>query len=276
MGKKKKKNDGPAGAPKWMVTFSDMMTLMLTFFVLLVSMATIDERRRLVVLGSLIGTFGMGSAGFDQRSIKNKRTTIEPGPMEDVQDLQPLKDLIWEDLVEDVNFESNKYVQIVSISDWVFFAPGQTELTGKGRKVLNLILPLLLRIKYPLLLAGHSSSLRDETPDMADVELDKKKLDPSWKLSFFRMMSIYQYLIARGISPEMLRVEAFGRFRPKYSDNTPEGRRRNRRVDIVLDKRNKKIVTELGVPKTEVKEGFSYKDFDFNIKVPTPPGEERF
>jgi len=58
--RKEKASGSDGGTPAWLVTFSDMMTLMLTFFVLLVSMAAImDERRKIVVLGSLVGTFGL-------------------------------------------------------------------------------------------------------------------------------------------------------------------------------------------------------------------------
>ncbi len=52
--------------PAWLVTFSDMMTLLLTFFVLLLSMASLtDERKIKVVLGSIIGSFGIGTKGVD-------------------------------------------------------------------------------------------------------------------------------------------------------------------------------------------------------------------
>lgn len=267
--RKKKKDQG--GGSAWLITFSDMMTLMLTFFVLLVSMATLDERRRLVVLGSIIGTFGMGEAGFDARSSKDSRRTIEPGPMENLQDLQLLKDLLWEDLQEDVNFQSNKYVQIISINEEVFFPPGGTQLTQAGRRLLDRMLPVLFKLRYPILLAGHTATERDEVEELDKMRLESKGLAPSWKLSLQRVLSIYVYLLDRGMDPEMLRVEAFGKFRPMYSDATPQGRRRNRRVDIVLDKRNEQWVQRLTPHKKEEEKSYTYKDFRFNLNVDSTP-----
>ncbi len=272
MARRKKKSAKKEGSP-WLITFSDMMTLMLTFFVLLVSMATIDERRRLVVLGSIIGTFGMGTQGYDARSIKNKRITVEPGVMENIDDLEPLKDLLWEDLKEDIEFQSNKYIQIISINDRVLFERGETELSIEGRKIIDRILPVLLRLREPLLIAGHTSTERDEVTTIQDLQLGDRGLDPSWRLSFLRTLSIYRYLLSRGLDTELLRMESFGMFRPMYSDQTPQGRMRNRRVDIVLDKRNREWVDKLkprGLPKEN---DYYYKEFRFDLDL--PPGSNQ-
>ena len=82
--------------PPWMITFSDVMTLMLTFFVLLVSMSKVDERRKLVVLRSIIGAFGEGRS-YDVMSTKDSKRTVEPGVMEDEKDLQLLKPMLGVD-----------------------------------------------------------------------------------------------------------------------------------------------------------------------------------
>lgn len=278
MARRKKKKSGGGGST-WLITFSDMMTLMLTFFVLLVSMATIDERRRLVVLGSIIGTFGMGSAGFDARSTKDKRVTIEPGAMEDIENLETLKDLLWEDLEEDINFQSNKYVEIVTINEEVFFEPGSPEISERGRRVLDRMLPILFRLEYPILLAGHTALDRDEIATINQLSLEDDGLDPSWRLSLMRVLSVYKHFLDRGIDPDKLMVEAFGKFRPMYSDKTPQGRKQNRRVDIVLDKRNTFWLEELTPQGMKQKDkNYIYKDFKFDIQVePEELGpEQRF
>ncbi len=272
MARKKKKKGGSAGGG-WLITFSDMMTLMLTFFVLLVSMATFDDRRRLITLGSLIGSFGIGTAGYDMRTVNDTRVTVEPGPLGGMDDYQMLRDKLWEDVQDDVDFQSNRFIQIISISDVVFFKPGETELMPKGKVILDYMLPLLLKINFPVLIAGHSSSLRDEQPEKTTVDLSKDRLDPSWSLSVFRTLAIYQYLVGRGVDPTQIRVEAFGRFRPKYSAQSAEGRRMNRRVDIVFDTRNQKIIKTLGPAKgPSSRNQFMFKDFLFNIP-PADPGD---
>ncbi|MDY7000713.1 MAG: flagellar motor protein MotB, partial [Thermodesulfobacteriota bacterium] len=118
MAKKGKKAPEAKGQPAWLITFTDLMTLLLTFFVLLVSMAVIDERRKLIVLGSIFGTFGMGQS-YDLLSTKDTKRKVEPGPMEmeSADDLEPLKDLIWEDMEQDLNFASNRFVQVFSVNN---------------------------------------------------------------------------------------------------------------------------------------------------------------
>ena len=273
---RKEKKEEAGGIPAWLVTFTDMMTLMLTFFVLLVSMSTIDERRKLITLGSIIGTFGTGKS-FDNFSIKDRRRSVEPGPMDldNVDDLTPLKDKAWENAYQDLDFAANKFVQIFSINEDVLFEPGSTQLKPAGRKMLEGILPVLLQIDYPLLLAGHTSTLREEQGTGFQVERKEAGPDPSWRLSLGRTMSVYRFLLEREVPPERLRMEAFGRFRPRYGDQAPADRRRNRRVDIVLDKRNGEWLKKVEKPAERKEDGeFLYNDFRFRLDGPAPQRQD--
>lgn len=268
MARKEKKPPKISGVEPWLVTFSDMMTLMLTFFVLLVSMSVIDERRKLIVLGSIIGTFGVGQDSYDVLSTKDTRRTVEPGPMEldSINDLEPLKEMAWEDPSEDLAFAENKFVQILSINSDVLFRPGETELTEGGKKLLERALPVLLQIGYPLMLAGHTSRLRDEMGIDYRVEEKDKVMDESWRLSLYRTLSVYRFLLDSGMEPEMLRVEAFGKHHPRHTDLTAQGRRMNRRVDIILDRRNVEWLDKLGPDAVDGRQKqFIYRDFVFDL-----------
>ncbi|MFV0421010.1 OmpA/MotB family protein [Oleidesulfovibrio sp.] len=271
--KKKKKGGGGGGAPTWLITFSDMMTLMLTFFVLLVSMSVLDERRKLVVLASVTGAFGTATGSFNPMAVDGPSRIVEPGPMEmdSVNDLQPLKDLIWEDQNRDLNFQENSMVQILSINDAVLFSPGSFILTPSGVKLLDRILPWLLKVDHPLLLAGHTASQRAEAGQEYKVSFNEKEPAPTWRLSFMRVMAIYRYLTGRGLPEKNLKVEAFAHFRPRYDNKTPDGRRRNSRVDIVLDKRNREWIRKMQEQEqARYRERglFEYKDFRFSLDAP--------
>ncbi|MEW5774784.1 MAG: flagellar motor protein MotB [Thermodesulfobacteriota bacterium] len=276
MARKGKKEAADGGIPAWLVTFTDMMTLMLTFFVLLVSMATIDERRKLITLGSIIGTFGTGKS-FDNLSVKDRRRSVEPGPMDldKIDDLTPLKDKAWENAYEDLDFAANKFVQIFTINEDVLFEPGSTEIKPEGRRMLESTLPVLLQIDYPLLLAGHTSTLREEQGAGYKVERRTEGSDPSWRLSLGRTMSVYRFLLESGVPHDRLRMEAFGRFRPRFGDLTAADRRRNRRVDIVLDKRNGEWLKKIEKPAEPREEGpYQYKDFRFRLEESAPQRED--
>ncbi|WP_419785777.1 OmpA/MotB family protein [Pseudodesulfovibrio sp.] len=273
MAKKEKKLECEE-MPPWMITFSDVMTLMLTFFVLLVSMSQIDARRKLVALGSIIGTFGWNDASYETFSKKDTRRTVEPGPI-DSGDLEPLKELNWEDVDKDLDFRSNRFVQILSINSRLLFAPESSTLSPEGMALLDKFMPIFAQVQYPLLLAGHTSELRDELGLNYQPDDDTQVPDLSWKISLSRSLAVYRFLIERGMKPDMLRVEAFGKYMPYYSRNKPETRAKNRRVDIVLDKRaidTGERIRAITPVENIRRDSLSVDGFEFDLKP--PPGLE--
>ncbi|MDD4732333.1 MAG: flagellar motor protein MotB [Desulfovibrio sp.] len=275
MAKRKKKQICEEMAP-WMITFSDVMTLMLTFFVLLVSMSKIDERRKLVVLGSIVGAFGWGQSE-DVMATQPTKRTVDPGTFEGVDDLASLKPMLWEDVNQDLNFQSDRFVQILSINAELLYAPGQTGLTERGRTLLDRMLPVLLQLDHPLLIAGHTGSLREELGVEYRSGDGDRIPDLSWRISLNRALAVYSYLLDQGMDPAMLRVEGFGRFRPLYNTNDPEMRSWNRRVDLVLDSRNQpdraleveRVVREL-TPEVRP-DTYDVDGFEFSLPDPVAP-----
>ena len=267
--------------PSWLITFSDLMTLLLTFFVLLLSMSVIDERVKRVVLGSVTSRFGVGEGVFNPLGTDGKRSLAEPGAMDiPEEDMAPMRDMIFDEAQKDLDFQENKYIQILSINDQVLFMPGSTELRKEGIDLLDKLLPYLQRIEHPMLVAGHTATQREEEGGSYTVRFDDPHADSTWLLSFRRAMAVYRHLISRGIPPEKLMLEAFGQFHPRYSNDTPEGRHKNQRVDIVLDKRNSEWIRKI-----EELQGTGqlpreapvhrYKGFTFELTMPgtqTPGG----
>lgn len=257
--------------PPWLITFTDCMTLMLTFFVLLVSMAKVDERRKLIVLGSIIGTFGWHDKSYEVFSRKDTRRTVEPGPI-DSGDLEPLKPLMWENAEDDLRFESNRFVQVLSVNADVLFAPASATLTPDGVALLDRIAPVLLRAQYPLLIAGHTSELRDELGLNYEPGDDERVPDLSWKLSLNRALAVYRHMLDAGMPADMLRLEGFGKYLPKAPQTNAENRRLNRRVDIVLDKRSLRMgqeVRELAPDRVPADDGtFDVDGFIFDLNRP--------
>ncbi len=106
-------------------------------------------------------------------------------------------------------------------------------------------MPVLTEVDYPLLVAGHTAALRDELgEDYRAGDLDVVP-DLTWKISLDRALAVYQYLVQGGVSPDNLRLEAFGQFSPHYNNSKRKERLRNRRVDIVLDKRAQRFAQRI-------------------------------
>ena len=276
MARRKKKNAPQGGTPAWLITFSDMMTLLLTFFVLLLSMASlIDERKKHLALGSITQTFGMGAQTMSILGQKMSEKLLEPGPLseEDSPNLAQLKPLLFEDNRKDIEFISNAFVQILSVQATVLFEDGQTGLSPKGQEFLTRALPFFKDLTYPLLLAGHAAPMADGSAP--DFSTQTTSMDPSWSLSLHRALSVYSFLLDQGMPPEQLKLEAFGQYHPRFSSQTQSGRKRNRRVDFIVDKRNymahnpnklKKINPDLQLKDKT----FKYQDFKFSIDEQQP------
>ena len=278
MARKKKKNGGGGGeeTPEWLVTFSDVMTLLLTFFVLLLSMASLqDIKKKHLAIGSLSETFGMGKENLSilGYNVSKNPKLLEPGPME-AKDLSPLKNLIWEDFSKDLDFRENKYIQIFSVNADILFQKGTNLLTGQGRRLLDRVTPVLKNLKYPVLIAGHTSLF--EAIGKYEKEMKTYHLlgvDPSWILSIRRCLRVYSYLISKGVPSEKIKIEAFGKYHPLYSNNTKLGRKKNRRVDFILDKRsyilhNPNKLRKFRQLEQMKNKGLIYKGFEFYINEP--------
>jgi len=233
------------------------------------------------VLGSVSTSFGVGQAQFNPKSPENKPHKLESGAMEmSTEDMAPIRDMLWEDSSNDLNFQENKYVQILSLSGDVLFQPGETALSEQGVALLNRLVPYLINIKYPLLVAGHTANRRDEEEKFR-VSFDTRQMDSTWSLSLARAQTVYRFLVQSGFPPNRLTMEAFGQYHPRFTDTTPEGRMRNRRVDIVLDKRNAPEILGLermkeppAPPRQFLFHGFSF-DLDKGAAPPSTRQRER-
>lgn len=273
MRKRKSSSSGSSSdVPPWMVTFSDLVTLLMTFFIVLVSMASLtDTYKRKVALGSLAGSFGTGAPELDDLTTVNTKEAVTPGPINLFKDLAPLEKRLWEKPDKDLRFESNRVIQRLSIDAEALFGSNSSELTGHGRALLDRLQPVLKASAYPLALSGHTA---DGFGELGTDYMGRRvpHADFSWELSLRRVVAVYRYFVETGIEPEKLRVEAFGRFHPAVGNETPEGRKRNRRVEITLDRRisgwNPEQAEQAAQEEPRGKDGFRVRDFLFRFDLP--------
>ncbi len=222
MAKKAKKQ--PAGAPMWMVTFSDMVTLLLTFFVLLLSMANMDQIKFNQAADSLAGAFGvLGSA--DQTSVSTPKV-VSYTPINDdfnSQVYRRLKTKLRElKLNKKVKLVKDRGAVVLRIDDSILFASGQQVLNQEAypvlRKVAELVRPLPLKLKVE----GHTDDRGDELAN--------------WDLSVSRSVSVLRFLAANQLIPlTRLAATGYGSQKPLFPNNSDRERALNRRVEFVLE-----------------------------------------
>jgi chemotaxis protein MotB len=234
--KKKEKKSESGGAPAWMVTYSDLVTLLLTFFVLLLSMASMDPVRFTQASSSLKDAFGMhqnpAQVDFTIPILPSPpKTLVEPiNEQMTIEIYRKIKTQIdSEDLSEDIEMIQQEDDTIVlRVKDTVLFQPGETQISPKSFPMLRYIADIIRPLPLKLRIEGHSDSVTD-----AKSELGK------WDISMARSVSVMRFLRKSDLLPlERMGAAGYGDTKPIATNASNDGRALNRRVDFVLQANN--------------------------------------
>lgn len=227
----------PAGVAPWLGTYGDMVTLLLTFFILLLSMATFDKQRIAQAIGSLDGSLAVLEKGtFTQI---NPPMPIRATPIETEVEMENVVN-IFGSLITDYNeinrladgpsvdFEESQKGIIIRIPDSLLFEKGSAEISNKsGLAFLRRLAVEFEKLPKEVLIKaiGHT----DNTPLSADsMYLDL--LD----LSIARGVSVAEILAQNGANKSRISGGGEGQYSPLMSNEFESGRARNRRVELYV------------------------------------------
>ena len=225
---KEKKCECEVGAPTWMVTYGDLMSLLLTFFVLLLSFATMEEPKRYeATMLAIRGAFGV---------LPNELTTVRMNPLPSPQQ-RPSK--AEEDLArrirrrlqiihkeDDVNIEFAKSGGLkINLPSQILFDTGRSELKSSAYTVLNDLGELLSELPDAFF------EVRGHTDDRGLA--GESAYRDNYDLSFARADAVARFINQTSrISMEHFEIVACGAAQPVAPNTTPEGQAANRRVEI--------------------------------------------
>ncbi|PCJ38326.1 MAG: type VI secretion system protein TssL [Cellvibrionales bacterium] len=248
-----------AGVPAWVMTFADLMTLLMCFFVLLLSFAEMDILKFKQVAGSMREAFGVQREISSDRSESDEdfldgQTSTEPlhekvGDLDSVDskslDPQALEKLLEEIQAEQTKAEASKLAALLSaeiasgaielestsdsiiirINEKASFPSGRAKLRAGFVDVLDKIHLALAEVQGTVTVAGHT----DDRP------IRTKRFRSNWELSAGRAVSVVHALLRSNLlDSRRFLIEGHGASRPLVSNDTPENRARNRRVEITL------------------------------------------
>lgn len=231
------------GAPLWTTTFGDMMSLLLTFFVLLYSMSELKQEKFLQASQSLREAIGGTSAETPEDPMALVDEELDPemflesaeaGSPGDVM-LEAVADAYMEviarrlekfirenELQNQFSVEREEDGVYLRMQSSALFASGSGTLEERAVPMLGYLGEITRSIDVKSVVSGHADNQPISTPQFAS----------NWELSAARAAGVARHLVEFGQDPEMVRVESFGEFKPVESNDTPEGRARNRRVDV--------------------------------------------
>lgn len=215
---------------EWELSFADMMTLLLCFFIVALTVSRVDERRFTEVAQSM--TKAMGK--------KETRPAEQPEiPEVPEQWRQKLKTLdeVRADLeqrigegAEAVDLQMRPDGVAVNLRGGVFFASGSADLTAHARDVLQDMAPALEDIPYRIKVEGHTDN----------IPISSARFPSNWELSAARASAVARFLIDRGLPAKRMEVIGLADTRPEvpnedlYGRPIPENQARNRRIVVLV------------------------------------------
>jgi len=241
-GRKPRKSEAPqsSGSPAWMTTFSDMVTLLLTFFILLYSMSNLDAQKFQQIANSLQSVLS-GSSGSTiiEMPGPNSEIPLEENAHEEEEDeLDPtisdntlkmyeqVKDYVTkEGLQAEVTVSLNKSGVFVNIVEAILFESGEAVIKDTGKSLLSDLEGLFLSFENEIVVEGHTDN----------VPHNSREYDTNWELSAGRALAVVRYLSEeKSIPGGRLSAIGYGEYRPIVSNDTEANRALNRRVNLLI------------------------------------------
>ena len=230
---KKKKEEKCKPLALWLVTFSDLMTLLLTFFVLLLTMASMDNAvlTRVTLHTADLGMLdkrGSGRANAKERLVVD----LMEKPWEVMEKKQRIKDLLFPDdeLPEEIKkAELDENLDVLAKTDGValvftdqlLFTPGSSDLSDKGKYLINRLVPMMTQTQAPINVAGFTDITEGATDPLT--------------LSGDRALSVLGFLVDEGVPSNRFSLSAYGNAFPVLDEKgRPVQADMNRRVEILL------------------------------------------
>ena len=249
---RKKAPEKPANHERWLVSYGDFITLLFAVFVTLYAMSQTDKKKVEQVAASYRSAFGVTSGTSSGKPDIIKKTDIMPVPSVRPMMQHPEKPKTQQDGtlkvqatkkefkeiqitierflashqgLDKVNLEVTRRGLVISLKEAGFFDSGSAVLKPGASAILDNIAQSLDQYGNAISFEGHTDN----------IPMRSQNFPSNWELSTARATSLAHLFIEKhGVAPGRLSVTGYGEFRPIAGNSTEEGRKQNRRVDIVL------------------------------------------
>ncbi len=243
MARRNKKAEGSSAA--WLVTFSDLMTLLLTFFVLLLSMASMDTTviSRISALNHSASPIPQSGPGRipekvslivrmlkDPANILNKQKRIKD-LLFPVTTLPP--DISYSELDKNLTLLAHPEGVVIVLTDSLLFDRDSARLAPRGKKLLEELTPVMLAVAADINISGYAGE-EERLSAGAPAGLSPTPRQDAYELSYTRSASVLEYFLQAKVPPVRFSVSGYGPDKPAFSTVTEEGRKKNRRVEILV------------------------------------------
>ena len=232
---KKKCPDCPECLPAWLAAFGDLMSLLLCFFVLLLSMSSMDAKKISEAIGSLSGAMSVLEGGT--KTEISKRRIQESTPIESQDETAEMVNRVQQaagdanEMMEQtkgttISVEEAQEGFVIKLPAALLFKPGSATIENEDALLFLKRIALIIEElpnEMQVSVQGHT----DNT-----VPAQDSPFKDNWELSSARAISVLHELLLDGVAPERISAAGYAEFQPVATNATPSGREKNRRVEL--------------------------------------------
>jgi len=217
---------------RWLLTYADLITLLLAFFIMMYTFSKQDAQKYNEVTAHLKSIFSGGSGIAKKGNLEGKlpvdlQMQIGSNAMIEERIKQEFREIAGENgLKNNITVFTDARGVVVRIMDKAFYDEGKADLKQGAKNALNKIIPIMKGIKNHIRIEGHT----DDTP------ISKGEFKSNWELSVRRATEVVRYIVEKGpIAPDRVSATGYAEYRPIVSNDTAENKALNRRVEIIIE-----------------------------------------
>jgi len=229
--KKQEEEDDRSSSPAWMATFADMMMLLMSFFILIMSFSTMELDKFKMAMGSLQGALGVLGV---QKKLRPDQSWFSPKTQNPQQlkqksildHVEKMREEIKKQKIEDkISIEEQGGEVYIQMKENMLFDSGKAKLKPTYFNLLSLIAKTLFEDAKQIRVEGHTDNLPIQT----------KEYPSNWELSIQRALNVVRHFVNHeNIHPAKLIIAGFGEHQPIAANDSPGNRAKNRRVLLNL------------------------------------------
>jgi chemotaxis protein MotB len=209
----------------WEITFCGFVLILLAFFIMLSSFATMEQSKVTAFVRSFSDAVSILNGGL--KFAPRKDILVASPDITESRDILPALERIVQGLKlnKEVEFSAKKSDLVMTLPDTVIFNLGSAEIAAEAFPLLKNIVRVISRTCFPIRIEGHTDNLPIRT----------EQFPTNWELSAARAVNVLRYFVeVEGVRFDRVSAVGYGEFQPLLSNDSPEHRAKNRRVEIVF------------------------------------------
>lgn len=221
---RKKRIEEQDNPDRWVVSYADFMTLLFAFFTTMYAISQVDAGKLKMFTGSMKSAFRSEDARVS-KSVIEGIVPVAPEMMSVEEELR--RSVTTLPSKEDMEISRDERGVILSIGDNVLFEVGKAGVKQDAISSLGAVALVLKKLPNRVIVEGHTDNIPIADPHA--------RFASNWELSTARATSVLSHLLNRyNLPPERFAAAGYAEFKPRFTNATPEGRAKNRRVDIII------------------------------------------